>query len=239
MQAEIRLALTRMIEISASILNIEENEIQKFYDLEVAKIDYFHVDVMDGLFVKNNTVEKMIKYGNELVNTVNTPIEVHLMVRDVKKYVDEFSAINPQIIYFQTEEMDDSAEIMEIINYIKDRGIQVGIAVSPNTKLEKITEFIKYLNGVLIMTVEPGYGGQALIPETISKIKEAREYIEDNNLEAFVAADGGINLDNIDELKQAGLERAIVGSSLVKSENLKETIEILRSGALECSDGEL
>ena len=74
MQAEIRLALTHMIEIAASILNIEENEVQKFYDLEVAKIDYFHVDVMDGLFVKNNTVEKMIKYGNELFNTANSPI---------------------------------------------------------------------------------------------------------------------------------------------------------------------
>ena len=228
MQAEIRLALTHMIELSASILNIDENEIQMFYDLEVGKIDYFHVDVMDGLFVKNNTIDKMIKYGNELANTVNTPIEVHLMVRDIKKYVDEFCAINPQIIYFQTEEMTDNAEIMEIINYIRNKGIQVGIAISPNTKFEKIKEFVKYLNGVLVMTVEPGYGGQALIPETIDKIKGISHFIKENDLEAFVGADGGINLDNVEELKSAGLERAIVGSSLVKSSNIKDTIEKMR-----------
>ena len=141
------------MEISTSLLSVkEENPIQLFYDLESAKTDYFHIDAMDGEFVENNTIERMKRYSDSLKNISNTPLDVHLLVLDVKNYVDLFAPNNPNIISFHIEAVDN---VMEIINYIKNENCKVGIAINPETDIEKIYEYLPYIHLVLVMSVQP------------------------------------------------------------------------------------
>ncbi len=141
------------MEISTSLLNVkEESPMQIFYDLESAKTDYFHIDAMDGEFVENDTIERMKKYADCLKNITNTPLDVHLMVADVRKYVDMFIPNNPNIISFHIEAVDN---VMEIINYIKNEDCKVGIAINPETDIEKVYEYLPYIHLVLVMSVHP------------------------------------------------------------------------------------
>lgn len=219
-----------MVEISTSILSIKKEEsIKKFYDLEVAHTDYFHIDVMDGNFVENDTSDVMKEYVNTIKQISNIPLDVHLMVKDVKKYIDEYVPVSPNIITFHYEVAKNKEEIMELINYIKQNNIKVGISIKPDTKVEKILEYLPYIHMVLIMTVEPGKGGQALIPETLEKIRELKEYIEKNNIDIDIEADGGINLETMEKVKNAGVDIAVVGSGITKTQNYKETINKLKS----------
>lgn len=217
------------MEISTSILNVEEeNSVQTFYRLEVAHTDYFHIDVMDGNFVKKDTVELMKKYADNLKNVTNIPLDVHLMVEDVKKYVDIFSSCSPRNIYFHIEAIKEKEQVLEMIKYVKDQNCKVGLAINPETELSKIYEYLPYIHNVLIMTVVPGKGGQELIESTIDKIKEIREYAHINNIDIEIEADGGINLDNIKMLKDAGADIAVVGSYIINSKDYKYTISKLK-----------
>ena len=218
-----------MVEISASVLNVEEEESAKtFYNLEVAKIDYFHIDVMDGKFVENNTVDKMNKYSNILKHITLLPIDVHLMVEDVETYVKLYTTIEPSVITFHYEAIKDKEKIKDIINLIRENNCKVGMAIKPETDIKEIYEYLPYLNFILVMTVEPGKGGQKLIPETLRKIKILKEYIREKDLYTYIEADGGINLETIEELKDAGIDIAVVGTGLLKTENYAETIKKLK-----------
>lgn len=218
-----------MVEISASVLNIEEEESAKtFYNLEVAKIDYFHIDVMDGKFVKNNTVDKMNKYSNILKHITLLPIDVHLMVEDVETYVKLYSTIEPSVITFHYEAVKDKEKIKNIINLIRENNCKVGMAIKPETDIKEIYKYLPYLNFILVMTVEPGKGGQKLIPETVRKIKILKEYIREKDLDTYIEADGGINLETIEELKDAGIDIAVVGTGLLETENYAETVKKLK-----------
>ena len=160
------------MEISTSILNVkEENCIQTFYNLETAGTDYFHIDVMDGEFVENNTVEKMTKYAEYLNSITNVPLDVHLMVKDVMSFIKSFIIFNPRNITIHYETAKNKEELMSWINYIKENNCKVGISIKPNTEVEKIYDILPFIHTVLVMTVEPGKGGQDLIPNTIDKIK--------------------------------------------------------------------
>ncbi len=217
-----------MVEVSASILSVEKQEsLKTFYNLEAAKINYFHIDVMDGKFVKNNTLDLMIEYVRNIKNISNLPLDIHLMVEDVKSNINDYLDFNPNIITFHLEACKDSKNVSEIIDYIKQNNIKVGIAIKPETKIEEVFKYLPFIHMVLIMTVEPGYGGQKLIPETIEKVSKLKNYIEKNNLELDIEVDGGINLNNADELKKAGSNIMVVGSSLVNSENYTETVKEL------------
>lgn len=214
-----------MVEVSASILSVKgEKTIQTLYDLETAGINYFHIDVMDSKFVKNSTIDKMLEYCEYLNSISNLPLDVHLMVEDVKSYINSFLVFEPNIITFHLEAAKNEQEIMEWINYIKQNNTKVGIAIKPETKIEEIYKYLPYIHMVLVMTVEPGEGGQKLIESTISKIKELHTYIEENNLEVDIEADGGINLDNASTLKQAGVNILVSGSTIVNSNNFKQTV---------------
>lgn len=218
-----------MVEVSASILSVEKEEsLKTFYNLEAAKIDYFHIDVMDGKFVKNNTLDIMLENTRNLKNISNLPLDVHLMVNDIKDIIDEYLDFKPNIITFHLEVCKDKDEVFKLINYIKQNNVKVGISIKPETKTEDIFEYLPFIHMVLIMTVEPGYGGQKLIPETIEKVKKIREYIEKNNLEVDIEVDGGINEQNVEELKKAGANIIVVGSSLINSENYAQTVKKLR-----------
>ncbi len=216
------------MEISTSLLSVkEEQSVHTFYRLETAHTDYFHIDVMDGKFVDDDTTEKMKIYSDNLKNITNIPLDVHLMVKDVKKYVDIFSPNEPKCITFHLEATKNKEEVFEIINYIKQYS-KVGISIKPDTEVEKVYEFLPFVHSVLVMTVNPGKGGQNLIPETIDKIKKLREYIDSNDLDTEIEADGGINIENIKELKKAGVNIAVVGSSLINSKDYKYTINKLK-----------
>ena len=219
-----------MVEISASILDANEDEAAKtFYNLEVAKIDYFHIDVMDGKFVEKNTVDKMNKYSNLLKQITTLPLDVHLMVEDVETYIKLYSAIEPNMITFHLEAIKDKNKIHEMIKLVKDNNCKVGIAIKPATEIKEIYEFLPYINTVLVMTVEPGKGGQALIPETLRKVRIIKEYLKQHNLDTYIEADGGINLDTIDEVKEAGVDIAVVGNGILKTENYKATVSKLKN----------
>ena len=217
-----------MVEISTSLLNVKENAIKVFYNLETAHTDYFHIDVMDGKFVENDTSERMKEYVITLKQISNIPLDVHLMVENVKKYIDEYIDFNPNIITFHIESLKEKTEVFEIIKYIKENGIKIGIAIKPETKLEEIYEFLPFIHMVLIMTVEPGKGGQKLLPQTINKIIELKKYIEKNNIDIDIEVDGGINEKTADLVKKAGANMLVVGVAIINSSNYSDTVKILK-----------
>ncbi len=218
-----------MVEISTSLLNVEkENIIKTIYNLETAKTDYFHIDVMDGEFVENNTVDKMLEYCDYLTSVTNIPLDIHLMVKNVRKYIDLFLPYNPNIITIHFEAIDNIEELEELVKYIQSNGCKVGVSIKPSTEIFEIHSILDKIHLVLIMTVEPGKGGQDLIEKTISKIEDLSKYIEDNNLDVVIEADGGINLNNVESVKNAGCEIIVSGTAITKVENYKEVIEKMK-----------
>ena len=218
-----------MVEVSASLLSMKsENTIQNLYNLETAKIDYFHIDVMDGEFVENNTVSKMTEYCEYLSSISNLPLDVHLMVKDVPSYISSFLVFEPNIITFHLEAAKDKEQVMEWIKLIKDNNVRVGISVKPDTKIEEVAEFLPFVHLVLVMTVEPGKGGQELIPKTIEKIRALKKYVQDKQIEVNIEADGGINLDTVAYVKEAGADMIVAGSAITGSDNYAEVVEKLK-----------
>ena len=218
-----------MVEVSASILSMKnENAIQTLYNLETSGIDYFHIDVMDGKFVTADTTSKMLEYCEYLNSISNLPLDVHLMVEDAKNYINSFLVFEPNIITVHLEAAKNKKELLEWINYIKENNVRVGISIKPNTKIDEIIEYLPLIHLVFVMTVEPGKGGQELIPSTIQKIKELNEYIKKNNLEVDIEVDGGINIQNVKKLTQAGANIVAVGSCITNSNNFKETVTKLK-----------
>ena len=218
-----------MVEISTSILNVKKEEvIKKIYELETSKTDYFHIDVMDGNFVENNTQDLMIRYSEYIRQISNIPLDVHLMVNDVESFVKSYLILEPSIITFHLEACKSKEEVLKYIDTIKKNNCKVGISIKPNTSIEEIKEFLPYVHICLVMTVEPGKGGQELISSTVSKITELRKYIDEKNLETFIEADGGINLENIETIKKAGVDIVVSGSSIINSNNSKEVISKMK-----------
>lgn len=218
-----------MVEISTSLLNIEkENSTKTIYNLEVAKTDYFHIDVMDGKFVKNNTEEAMYEYTNIIYNVSNIPIDVHFMTEDVKEHIEKYLPFKPNIITFHIEVTKSEKEVFEFIKLIKENNCKVGISIKPDTKIEEIYPYLPYIHVVLIMTVEPGAGGQAFLPQTLLKVSKLKEYIQNNNLDIDIEVDGGINADTIKEVKSAGANLIVCGTYIVKSDNFSEKIKELK-----------
>ena len=217
-----------MTYISTSLLSVEENAIQTMYNLETAKTDYFHIDVMDGKFVPKNTEERMYEYTTTIKQISNLPIDVHFMTENVKEHIDRYLAFEPSIITIHYEACKDDEEVFELINYIKKNNVKAGISVKPSTDIAKIKKFLPHLFLVLVMTVEPGAGGQALIPETLDKVKKLKQYIAESNLDTYIQVDGGINLDTAKSAKEAGAEILVAGSAIVNSDNFVEVIAELK-----------
>ena len=216
-----------MIEISASILSVqEEKSLKTFYNLETAGIDYFHIDVMDGKFVENNTEDIMRKYAMEIKHVSNIPLDVHLMVKSVRKYIDEYLDLQPKIITIHYESGKNN--ILENIRYINENNIKSGISIKPNTEIEEIYEILPYIHQVLIMTVEPGQGGQKLIESTLEKIKKLKQYIKEKDWEIDIEVDGRINLNNIEKIKKIGADIVVCGTALINSEDYKETVRKMK-----------
>jgi len=217
------------MKISASILSVEkENATQKFYNLEVANIDYFHIDVMDGKFVKKNTSEIMKDYALTIKHISQTPLDVHLMVEDLDYYINEYLDLNPSYITFHYEVNMNKEQILKTIKLIQENGVRAGISIKPNTDVKEILDFLPYLSLVLVMSVEPGEGGQKFMDSAVDKIKELRQYIDKNNLEVDIEVDGGINDKTVGLIKEAGADIAVVGTHLINSSDYSKEVEILK-----------
>lgn len=218
-----------MVEISTSILSVEKGkEAEVFFALEKAKTDYFHIDVMDGKFVEKDTYQKMVEYSNYIKRISNLPLDVHLMVENVKDAIEDFSAVEPNIITFHLEACKTKEEVIDRIKQIKENGSRVGIAIKPETNIEEIYEYLPYIHMCLVMTVEPGKGGQTLITDMLAKISTLKEYIEKNNIEIDIEVDGGVNIKTASRVKAAGADIIVAGTAILMANNFASIINELR-----------
>ncbi len=219
-----------MVEVATSILSIKEGkEADSFLKLEIAKTDYFHIDVMDGKFVEKNTYQKMLENVSYIKRISNLPLDVHLMVEDIKTAVNDFLAVAPNIITFHIEACNNKEEIYKMIKYIKQNSCRVGIAVKPNTKIEEVYEFLPYVHMCLIMTVEPGKGGQTLLKDMLKKIDTLKQYRQKQKISFDIQADGGINLKTAPEVKRVGTDILVAGTAIVMANDFKDIIDELKS----------
>lgn len=205
------------MKLSCSYLSSDDKE-KTIKELNESKTDYIHLDIMDGIFVKEETLDfntlRNYFYENK------KKLDIHLMVKNVKLYTDLYSLLNPEFITFHIE----VGNTLELINYIKNKNIKVGIAIKPNTNVEVLKPYIDKIDLVLIMSVEPGYGGQKFIEKTIEKITKIRNMKKD----IIISIDGGINKDNINKVKEKEVDMCVIGSYITKS-NIKEKIIELKS----------
>ena len=207
--------------ISASILDIKEPKDIEVSNLSKLDIDFIHVDVMDGIFVENKTMDyddykKILKYSYK-------PFDVHLMVSNVKKYIDEYIKLEPENITFHFEAVSD---VRSIINYIKGLGVKVGMSINPSTTIEEIKEYLEFLDLVLVMTVEPGRGGQKFITSCSKKIDDLKRIRENSDANYLIEVDGGINDETITMCKNADI--CVAGSYIAKND-YAEAIKKLRN----------
>ena len=209
------------MKIAASILNIKEPIVEEVTKLSNLDIDYLHLDVMDGVFVENKTFSFEEFYN--IVRFSSKPNDVHLMVSDVRKYIDEFSNLNPEFITFHYEAV---SEVSSVINYIHEKGIKVGISIKPSTDISEIVEYLNYVDLVLVMSVEPGRGGQSFIDESTNKIEQLYNLRNRENYHYLIEVDGGINDETIKLCNKVDI--AVVGSYITK-QDYEEAIEKLRN----------
>lgn len=203
--------------LSVSILGIKEKIKKNIKKLDNLNIDFFHIDIMDGIFVENTTWEyKEIK---KIVKHRKTKKDIHLMVKDVKKYIDDFINLKPEIITFHYEATDNH---IELINYIKKHNIKAGISIKPNTEVEKIKELLNMVDLVLVMSVEPGKGGQKYIDNSTNKINELYNIRKENNYKYLIEVDGGINKETKEYAKNADI---LVVGSYITNNNYEEKIK--------------
>ena len=218
-----------MVEVATSLLDVDKEKIIKtIYDLEVAGTDYFHIDVMDGKFVKNDTIEKMREYTEYIKQVSNTPIDVHLMVDNIEPYLKEYVDMEVQAIIFHIESCKNEEEALKWISYLKENNIKVGITLKPKTKIEDIYKYIPYIHKVLVMSVEPGKGGQEFMPEAIEKIKKLNNFIYENGFEVDIEVDGGINDKTANQTIEAGANILVAGNYIAKAENFKQAIDSIK-----------
>ena len=214
-----------MIIISPSVLaadfSVLGEEVKK---VEKAGAQYLHLDVMDGVFVPN------ISLGAPVISAIRKSsgaiFDVHLMIIDPIRYIDDFVKAGADIITIHYESCDDP---LSVLKYIKSKGVRASVSVKPATPVEDIYPLLPYVDMVLIMTVEPGFGGQKLIPETVDKVRALRAYANSLGRELDIEVDGGVTPDNLSMLTEAGANVIVAGSAIFKAADPTGVIEQMKN----------
>lgn len=201
------------MKIAVSILNVKD-DVSKIEQVEKSSADYIHLDIMDGEFVSNK-VDMNYNY--------NKSLDIHFMVYDVMTYIDKYKHLNPEYITFHYEAVNNH---IEIIDYIKSLGIKVGLSISPDTSVDEIIPYLKFVDLVLVMSVVPGKGGQTFIPNSIDKINYLYDLREKNSYDYKIEVDGGINKDTLKFVNKVDI--AVIGSYITNSLNYEEIIKEIK-----------
>ena len=194
--------------------------------MTVSKSDYLHIDVMDGHFVPNITFGLPIV--KDLNDCVDIPLDVHLMITEPGRYIDDFAKAGADGITIHYESCENQ---LEVIKHIKELGLRAAMAIKPKTSAEVLKPYIPYLDMILVMTVEPGFGGQKFIDSTLENVRIAKKLVEESGREIDIEVDGGLNPVTTALCAEAGANVIVVGSAIFKAENAADMIEALRQSA--------
>ncbi len=209
--------------VAPSMLSANFANLAKDIEVVNANADIFHLDIMDGVFVPN------ISYGTPLIKTIcsnaKIPVEAHLMIVEPQKFFEEYNKLGVGSICVHYEAC---THLDRTINRIKELGMKAGVAINPHTSVKLLENIIRISDYILIMSVNPGFGGQKYIPYSTEKISELKKLIEFNNPNCLIEVDGGVGLNNIEEIAMAGADIVVAGNAVFSSANPAETIKKLQ-----------
>ncbi len=215
------------VKISPSILSADFSKLgSEIKDLEKAKADLIHIDVMDGHFVPNITIGPEVIY--KLRKYSSLPFDVHLMISPVHNFIKNFAQAGADIITIHPEATDN---LGDSVKKIKSFNKKAGVSLNPETPVNKVIPVLNLIDLVLVMSVNPGFGGQKFIDSSLDKVKQLRQEIDNRKLKAQIEIDGGINFENSMAVKNAGVDILVSGNTIFKENNgnLKKNIQLLRT----------
>ena len=214
------------IKIAPSILSANFSKMgEEIAELEKCGADMIHCDVMDGVFVNN------ITFGMKMIEDIrpltSLPLDCHLMIVNPEKYVERFAKAGADYITVHYEACQNN--LKEVLELIKSTGVKCGVVINPDTSVEKIQDVLLMCDMVLVMSVFPGFGGQKFIVETLDKVRALRAMIDESGKDILLQIDGGVTAENVAEIKQAGANVIVAGSTVFKAENKAEMISLLKA----------
>ena len=214
-----------MKKIAPSILSADFSKLgEEIRAVEAAGADWIHIDVMDGRFVPNITIgPHPVK---SLRKITRLPFDVHLMIENPERYIDSFADAGSDVI---TVHVEAASHLHRVVSQIKEKGIKAGVSLNPATSLTQIEPILSDIDILLVMTVNPGFGGQKFIEGSLSKIRKAKEMVSSLAPGVAIEVDGGVTLDNIRSIVDAGADIIVAGASVFGSGNYKQTIEAMKA----------